>query len=125
AKIVQPRDVDPLSHELGELLRRLRVAGRELERQRQRPEAPRLLGHGVPRRFLAGPGGGRAVPRHAPGDAVLDELEAAFRYALEVERLRQATGAERIVGDRDPLVEDPLSEPPGQVAPALEQAEPV
>ena len=65
----------------------------------------------------------RAVPDDAASDAVLDQRHALLRRALEVERLRQAARVERVVGDRHLLVEDPLADPPGEVAALLEQAE--
>ena len=71
----------------------------------------------------AGTLGGRAVPDHVAEDAVVDELRPRLRRALEVERLRQAAWIERVVSEREALVEDLLADPAGRVAPLLEQAE--
>src|SRR6185312_4914551 len=65
----------------------------------------------------------RAVPDDSAGDAVLDQLHTLLRRPFEVECLRQSPWVERIVGDRDLLVEDLLAEAPREVAALLEQPE--
>ena len=67
-------------------------------------------------------GGHRAIPDDVARDAVLDELDPLLRRPLEVEALRHVGLVERVVGDRDLLVEDPLSDPAAEVAPLLEKA---
>src|SRR5919198_1837986 len=63
------------------------------------------------------------IPDDATRDAVLDQLDSLFRRALEVEGLRQSAPVERVVRDRDLLVEDLLTHLPGERASFLEQAE--
>jgi hypothetical protein len=54
-------------------------------------------------------------------DAVLDQLDTLLGDAFEVELLRQAARVERVVGDRDLLVEMALTELAAEVAPLLEE----
>ena len=62
-----------------------------------------------------------SVPEDAAEHAVLDQLDALLRRALEVECLRQAARIERIVREREALVEDLLAHLAGREAPLLDQ----
>ena len=74
-------------------------------------------------RVASGERGGLPVPDDAARDAVLDQRHPLLRHPLEVERLRQPGRVERVVGDRDPLVEDLVAELPREEAPLLDQTE--
>jgi len=51
-----------------------------------------------------------AIPYDTSHDAVLHQLNPLLRRSFEVECLRQPTWIERVVCDRDLLVEDLLAE---------------
>src|SRR2546430_4574084 len=112
AEVVQARDVDPVADQLGQLLGRLRLAARDRERVGRRAPVPQRRGRRVPGRLLATAGDGRGtpVPDYALEHAVADELDPPLGTALEVERLREAARVERVVGEREALVEDLLAE---------------
>ena len=63
------------------------------------------------------------IPDDTAGDALLHQPDGSFRRAFEVERLRQTVWIERVVRDRDLLVEDLLAESVREVAALFEQAE--
>src|SRR3954468_7285281 len=65
----------------------------------------------------------RAVPDDTARDAVLDKRHALLRRPFEVECLRQSPWIERVVGDRDLLIEYLLAEAPREVAALFEQPE--
>src|SRR5438093_384702 len=105
------------------LFHRFGLAAGDRERERLRSPAAfrrgRRVARGLPR--SAGAGGARQVPDGAAQNTVLDERDTLLRDALEVEPLRQAARVERVIGDRDLLVEAALTELAGEVAALLEQ----
>src|SRR5215213_11750198 len=125
AEVVQPCDVDPVADELAELLRRLGLARFQPERERLGTPEPVIGRRCMPRRGLAVARARRrqAIPHDSAGDTLLDEGYRSLRRPLEIEPLRESAAVERVVHDRDLRVEEPLPEPAGEVAAALEQAE--
>src|SRR5439155_13714365 len=113
AEVVEPGDVDPVAHELRELLRRLRLAFGDREGIWHRPPVAHRGRRSVAGRLLptARALGRRTVPEHAAEDAVLDELQALLRRPLEVEGLGKTARVEGVVREREPLVEDFLADP--------------
>src|SRR5207302_7267881 len=88
AQVMEPRDVDALPDERGQVLRRGGLAARDRERQRLRAPLALERDRSVPCRDLSVPGtdGGLAIPDDPARDPVLDELDPALGDALEVER---------------------------------------
>jgi hypothetical protein len=72
---------------------------------------------------LAGTRRGAPVPDDVSRHAGLDEHDTVLRYPLEVEGLRVAARVEAVVREGEALVEDPLAEPPRQIARPLEKPE--
>ena len=70
---------------------------------------------------VACPRRARRIPDGTAQHAVLDQRDTLLADTLEVELLRQAARVERIVGDRDLLVEVALPELAAEVASLLEQ----
>src|SRR4029077_3759805 len=89
AEVVEPGDVDPVVHELGELLRRSGLAACDREPERERPPVAERARWCVPgaRAPVAGALGAGAVPDDAGQDTVLHQLDPLLRRAFELERL--------------------------------------
>ena len=63
------------------------------------------------------------VPHGSSQDAVLDQWDTLLGDTLEIEGLRQTARVERVVCDRDLLVEVPLAEFPAEITAFLEQGQ--
>ena len=124
-EIVKARDVEAVADELRKFLDRRRLSRCHPERVRQGTPVARFGRRRMARRLraVASLRGGCAVPDHCARHPVLDELHVLLRRPLEVERLREPARVERIVRDRDLVVEHLLSEPAREVAALFEQAE--
>src|SRR5439155_24561955 len=102
-EVVEPRHVDPVADELGQLVDRLRLSARDGEGEGERAVVAEKRRRRVPGRnpAVAGLCSGLAIPDDPARDALRHELDPPPRTALEVEGLWQPARVERVVRDRD------------------------
>ena len=122
-EIVDARDVDAVPDQLDQVVHRLGLPAGERKRERERSPAPFDRRRRAAGRLLRAsrPGGAGQVPDCTAQDAVLDQRHASLGDPFEIELLWQAARVQRVIRDRDFLVEAALAQLPCQVTALLEQ----